>query len=99
MQVEDNLGLEAAKYNEIIKTRVKQLQDKIDDQRVKISCQQRSEELLKAEVKQSKKDAGETLNLLKSVQLDFKLANKDLKLKEEKLADMKREMTEIKKEN
>jgi hypothetical protein len=31
MQVEDNLTLESAKYNEIIKTRVKQMQDKLDD--------------------------------------------------------------------
>jgi hypothetical protein len=31
MQVEDNLTLESAKYAEIIKTRVKQMQDKQDE--------------------------------------------------------------------
>ena len=36
MQVEDNLALESARYNEIIKTRVKQLQDKIEEQRARI---------------------------------------------------------------
>lgn len=39
MQVEDYLALESAKYNEIIKTRVKQLQEKIDEQRNKIIFQ------------------------------------------------------------
>lgn len=34
--MEDYLALESAKYNEIIKTRVKQLQEKIDEQRAKI---------------------------------------------------------------
>ena len=36
MQVEDNLTLESAKYAEIIKTRVKQMQDKLDEQNVRI---------------------------------------------------------------
>lgn len=37
MQAEDNLALESAKYQEIIKTRVQQLQDKIDEQRGKLT--------------------------------------------------------------
>jgi hypothetical protein len=37
MQVEDNLALESAKYNEIIKTRVQQLQEKIEEQKQKMN--------------------------------------------------------------
>ena len=37
MQVEDNLALESAKYNEIIKTRVHQLQEKIEEQKQKMN--------------------------------------------------------------
>ena len=41
MEVEDQLTLEAAKYNEIIKTRVKSLQDKIDEQKQDLQGKQR----------------------------------------------------------
>lgn len=51
MQVEDNLTLESAKYNEIIKTRVKQLQDKIDEQRARIQTLQREHEMLKLDLR------------------------------------------------
>jgi len=51
--------------------------------------------MTKLELRQSKKECGETLSLLKSVQLDFKIANKDLKLKEDKLSDLKKEMNDL----
>ena len=53
MQVEDQLTLEAAKYNEIIKTRVRQLQDKIDAQQAKISSLTKDCESYKTQLKDS----------------------------------------------
>lgn len=35
------------------------------------------------------------MTLLKGVQLDFKIANKDLKLKEEKVQELKKEVSEL----
>jgi septal ring factor EnvC (AmiA/AmiB activator) len=67
MAVEDSLACESAKYNEIIKTRVKQLQDKIEEQRLKLAQMQREAEQQKTEMKQAKKESAETMNLLKSV--------------------------------
>jgi hypothetical protein len=90
MQVEDQLTLEAAKYNEIIKTRVRQLQDKIDEQHTKISCLYKESEVSKTSLK-------EQTNLVKALQLDIKIANKDIKIKEEKLTEMKKEVNDLQK--
>ena len=85
MQVEDQLTLEAAKYNEIIKTRVRQLQDKIDAQQAKISSLTKDSESYKTQLKDS-------LNQVKNIQLDLKIATKDAKIKEEKAGDLKKEV-------
>lgn len=57
MQVEDQLALESAKYNEIIKTRVKQLQDQNEEKRQKITALQREQDAqridLRAQTKQN----------------------------------------------
>lgn len=98
MQVEDNLALESARYNEIIKTRVKQLQDKIDEQRTRILVQQKDHDLLKLDLSKSKKETSEAQSHLKGLQLDLKIATKDLKLKEEKVADLKKEVSDLQKQ-
>ena len=92
MQVEDCLALESAKYNEIIKTRVKQLQEKIDEQRARIQTLQKDNEISKGEVRMQKRENTDMHNNLKNVQLDLKIANKDLKIKDEKLLEVKLEV-------
>jgi cell fate regulator YaaT (PSP1 superfamily) len=85
MQVEDNLTLESAKYNEIIKTRVKQMQDKLDDQNIRIKTIQREKDLLSVDLRQAKQEHSNLSNNHKSAQLDLKIANKEIKLKEDKV--------------
>ena len=66
MQVEDNLTLESAKYNEIIKTRVKQMQDKLDDQNIRIKTIQREKDLLSVDLRQAKQEHSNLSNNHKS---------------------------------
>lgn len=78
MQVEDNLALESARYNEIIKTRVKQLQDKIDDQKAKLNSAQREVENMKSDLSKAKSDNNQLNSMIKSNQMDFKMNAKEL---------------------
>lgn len=59
MQVEDHLTGESQKYNEIIKTRAKEHQAKIEEQRSQIKTMQRDNEMLKTDLRQQKKEASE----------------------------------------
>lgn len=56
MQVEDAMGQETAKHNEIVKTRGKQYQDKIDEQRLQLTSIRKDNESTKSELKQQKKE-------------------------------------------
>lgn len=97
MQVEDQLALEAAKYNEIIKTRVKQLQDKNEEYRSRISALQRESDAQRLDLRTQMKQNQDLQTSMKNLHLDLKIAQKDIKIKEDKVQDLKREVSELQK--
>ena len=74
------------------------MQDKIDEQRARILTLQREQEMLKLDLRQQKKENSDIQTNLKSTQLDLKIANKEIKIKEEKLSDIKREVLDLQKQ-
>jgi hypothetical protein len=74
MQVEDQLALESAKYNEIIKTRVKQLQDQNEEKRQKITALQREQDAQRIDLRAQTKQNQELQSQVKNLHLDLKIA-------------------------
>jgi len=97
MHVEDQLALEAAKYNEIIKTRVKQILDKNEEERSRISALQRENDAQRLDLRTQIKQSQDLQTSIKNLHLDLKIAQKDVKIKDDKAQDLKREVSELQK--
>ena len=89
MEVEDQLSLESAKYNEIVRTRITQLQEKNEEQRKRIILLGKEGEALANEIIQLKKANNELHSSLKTSLLEIKLTKKDIQIKDDKLKELK----------
>ena len=78
----------------MIKARLKPLQEKIEDQRARITTQCREADKKNADIKKLQRDMSATSAKLNSAELDLRLATKDLKLKGERLVELTRKEAE-----
>lgn len=95
MEVEDQLQLEAAKYQQLVKSRIEPLQARIEEQKQRIGIITRESDGALAQVRTLSREVADKESTIKSNLLDLKLTQKELKLKDEKLTEIMRRETEL----